>query len=325
MHTPAEKVQPARNKRPGAWAREWRQNGLAYQMVAPAVIFMIMVHLIPMAQGIYMSFLKLNQFTLRKFLSAEFVGLANYQAILFDPDNPIRAGLKLALRNTAIYAVVVTFLVLATALGVALLMNRNFKGRAWVRTLMLLPWVVPTYVVGILWGYMWQQDSGIVNRILVDWLHLLDTKPFWLIGPNTLWAIIIPTVWRFWPFVMVVFLAGLQTIPEEIYEAASIDGATPLQKFWHITLPMLKPVIAIQVLFQIIQNVYAFNIVIAMFGNGAGFPGEWGDLLLPAIQRQSFGTWQFGYGSAASVLLMFGMMFVVWIWYRIFRQELMVK
>lgn len=325
MTLPVPKAQPQRSKQPGAFAREWRQNGLAYKMVAPAAIFMVLVHLIPMFQGIYMSFLKLNQFTLRQFLSAEFIGLANYHAVLFDPDNPVRAGLSVAARNTAIYAVVVTSLVIVTAMGVAILLNREFRGRAWVRTLMLLPWVVPTYVVGILWGYMWQQDVGLVNRILVDWLQILDTRPFWLIGPNTIWAIIIPTVWRYWPFVMVVFLAGLQTIPGEIYEAAAIDGATPLQKFRHVTLPMLKPIIAVQLLFQIIQNVYAFNIVIAMFGNGAGFPGEWGDLMLPAIQRQSFGTWQFGYGSAASVLLMLGMMLVVWLWYRIFRQELMSK
>lgn len=325
MTLPGLKVDSRPVKRPRRWSWEWRQHGLAYKLVAPAALFMVLVHLIPMMQGIYMSFLKLNQFTLKKFLRADFVGLDNYYAVLFDPDNPVRAGLQYAARNTAIYAVVVTTLVLITAMGAALLLNRQFTGRAWVRTIMLLPWVVPTYVVGILWGYMWQQDTGIINRILVDWLGLLETRPFWLIGPNTIWAIIIPTVWRFWPFVMVVFLAGLQTIPDEMYEAAAIDGASPLQKFRHITLPMLKPVIAIQMLFQIIQNVYAFNIVIAMFGNGAGFPGEWGDLLLPAIQRQSFGTWQFGYGAAASVLLMLGMMCAVWLWYRIFRQELMVK
>lgn len=315
---------PPRKKESG-FVREWRQNGLAYKMVAPAIIFMLTVHLIPMLQGIYMSFLKLNQYTLRRFLNAEFVGLDNYKAVLLDPDNPIRAGLKFALRNTVIYAVATTFLVLATAMGVALLLNRDFRGRAWVRTLMLLPWVVPSYVVGILWGFMWQQENGIINRILVDWLHLLDAKPFWLIGPNTIWAIVIPSVWRFWPYLMVVFLAGLQTIPAEMYEAAAIDGASPWQKFRHITLPLLKPVIVIQMLFQIINNVYAYNIVSMMFGNGAGFPGEWGDLLMPAIQRQSFGSWLFGYGSAASVVLMTGMMIFVIIWYRVFRKELMVK
>lgn len=312
-------------KRVGRFELEWRRNGLAYMLVLPAVLFMLMVHLVPMLEGVAMSFLKLNQYTLRQFLHAPFVKFENYYRVLFDPDNPVRAGLALAARNTAIYTVVVTALVLGTGLGVAMLMNRNFRGRSWVRTLMLLPWVVPSYVVGILWGFMWQQDSGIINRVLVDWLHILNHKPFWLIGPNTLWAIIIPTVWRSWPFVMIVFLAALQTIPEELYEASAIDGANVWQKFRHITLPMLMPVISIQLLFQIINNVYAYNIVIMMFGNGAGFPGQWGDLLMVAIQRQSFQSWLFGYGAAASVILMTAMMFVVWLWYRIFRQELVIK
>lgn len=304
--------------------REWQRHKLAYALVAPALLFMLLVHLIPMIQGIMMSFLKLNQFTLRQFLGAPFVGLENYKAILLDPANPIRAGLTLAVRNTAIYSVVVTILVLATGMGIALLLNREFKGRAWVRTAMLLPWIVPSYVVGILWGFMWQQDGGIINRILVDWLHLLKEKPFWLIGPNTIWAIIIPTVWRAWPFVMVVFLAGLQQIPAELYEAAEMDGAGAIRRFWHITLPLMKPVIAIQLLFQIIANVYSYNIVIMMFGNGSGHPGQWGDLMMTAIQRQSFGSWLFGYGSAAAVLLMVGMMAVVGLWYRAFRKELTI-
>lgn len=307
-----------------AVGREWRRHKLAYALVAPALLFMLLVHFIPMVQGIMMSFLKLNQFTLRQFLGAPFVGLGNYKAILLDPENPIRAGLSLAVRNTAIYSVVVTILVLATGMGIALLLNREFKGRAWVRTAMLLPWIVPSYVVGILWGFMWQQDGGIINRILVDWLHLLKEKPFWLIGPNTIWAIIIPTVWRAWPFVMVVFLAGLQQIPAELYEAAEMDGAGAIRRFWHITLPLMKPVIAIQLLFQIIANVYSYNIVIMMFGNGSGHPGQWGDLMMTAIQRQSFGSWLFGYGAAASVLLMVGMMVVVGLWYRSFRKELTI-
>lgn len=304
---------------------ERQQSALAYWMIAPALIFMILVHLLPMLQGIYMSFLKLNQYTLPKFLKAPWVGLENYQSVLLDPGNPIRAGLALAVRNTAIYTVVVTIGVMATGLLVAILLNRSFRGRAWVRTAMLLPWVVPSYVVGILWGFMWQKENGIINRILVDWLHLLDEKPFWLIGPNTIWAIMIPTIWRSWPFVMVVFLAGLQNIPDDLYESADIDGANALHKFIHITLPMLKPVIAIQLLFQIIYNVYSYNIVIMMFGNGAGYPGEWGDLMMTAVTRQSFQSWLFGYGAAASVLLMAAMMVVVTLWHRIFRQELIMK
>lgn len=286
---------------------------------------MLMVHVVPMVEGVYMSFLKLNQFTLPQLLHAPFVGLANYKGVLFDVQNPIRHGLGLAVRNTAIYAVVVTIGVMVTAMGVALLMNRPFRGQAWVRTLMLLPWVVPSYVVGTLWGFMWRQDTGIINRVLVDWLHILNHRPFWLIGPNTIWAIIIPTIWRSWPFMMIVFLAALQTIPDELYEAAAIDGANAWQRFRHITLPQLRPVIAVQLLFQIIYSVYSYNIVIMMFGNGAGYPGEWGDLMMTLLTRQSFNSWLFGTGAAVSTLLMLAMMGFVALWYRLFREEMMVK
>jgi multiple sugar transport system permease protein len=312
-------------RRTGAIAQEWKKNGLAYLMVLPAFLFMLLVHIFPMLQGIYMSFLKLTQFTLRQFLHAPWVGLQNYQDILFDAQNPIKQGLVLAARNTGIYTVLVTAGVMVSAMVIALMLNRNFRGRSLVRTLMLLPWVVPSYVVGVLWGFMWHQDNGIINTILVDWLHLLNHKPFWLIGPNTIWAIVIPTIWRSWPYVMIVFLAGLQTIPDELYEAAAIDGATPWQKFWRITVPMMKPVISIQLLFQIIYNVYSYNIVAMMFGNGAGYPGDWGDLFMTALTRNSFQRWMFGYGAAASTVLMLLMMLVVWLWYRIFRQELVIK
>ncbi len=299
----------------------FKEYRVAYFFILPTFLFMILVHIFPMLQGIWMSFLKLNQFTLSKFLKAPFIGLSNYVDLLVNESNPVRQGLGYALRNTAIYSVVVTISVMVIGLLVAILLNRDFPGRGIARAAMLLPWVVPSYVVGVLWGFMWQKD-GIINYILVDILHLMAEKPFWLIGQNTIWAIIIPTVWRSWPFLMVIFLAGLQTIPEDLYEASKMDGAGRLRQFFSITLPMLKPIIAVQLLFQIINNVYSYNIVAMMFGNGSGYPGKWGDLLMTALQRQTFGYWSFGVGAAASFLLMAAMLIIVGVWYRIFRSEL---
>jgi multiple sugar transport system permease protein len=300
----------------------FKKHGFAYALVLPSLIFMIFVHFIPMFQGIWMSFLKLNEFTLSRFLSAPFIGLQNYWSVLFNPEDPIRSGLGYAVRNTIIYSIVVTLGVFVLGMVTALLLNRKFPGRGVARTLMLLPWVVPSYVVGILWGFMWQKDTGIINYLLVNVFHILHDKPFWLIGPNTIWAIIIPSIWRSWPFIMIVFLSGLQLIPEELYEAAKIDGAHPFRRFWHITFPLLRPIIAIQILFQLIYNVYSYNIVVMMFGNGSGYPGEWGDILMTALTRQTFGYWAFGQGAAASFLLMLVMLVVVMIWYRIFRAEM---
>jgi multiple sugar transport system permease protein len=296
------------------------KHRVAYFFVLPSVIAMLLMHFSPLMQGIYMSFTKLDLYNFSKYLKAPFVGLDNYYAALFDGSSPVRLGLFAAVRNTIIYAIVVTFGTTAIGLGVALLLNREFKGRAIVRTLFLFPWIVPSFVVGILWGFMWQKSNGIINIILYDWLHIPGEKPFWLIGPATMIAIILPTIWRGWPVSMLMLLAGLQGIPKDYYEAAEIDGANSWQQFKHITMPLLRPVWAIIMLFGMIFNVYSFNIVIMMFGNGAGFPGEWGDLMMTNIFRNAFLSWDFGTGAAVSVLLMAAMMACVSVWYRYYQK-----
>lgn len=302
--------------------RRARIQAFPYLMLLPALALMAAVNLLPMLQGFYMSLLKLNQFTLGQYLDAPFVGLENYRRVLLDPANPLRQGLGSALRNTALYTLVVSILSITIGLGVALLMNRDFPGKAVARTLLLLPWIVPSYVVGTLWGFMWQRDTGIVNVLLVDVLHLLNERPFWLLGSNSFWAIVIPTVWRNWPFLMLIFLAALQALPEEPYEAATVDGVSRWQQFVHITLPLLKPVIVIQAMFQVIDNVYSYNIVSMMFGSGAGHPGEWADLLMPLLTRQSFSYWLFGQGAAVSFVMMALMLVFVAGWMRVFRRSL---
>ena len=304
------------------WRAQVARHRLAYLMIAPTLFAMLLVHLVPTVEALYMSMLDLNQYTLGLFLKAPFIGLDNYRFLLFSPDNPIVRGLGQATRNTLIYSVVVNAVTLGLGMVTALLLNRRFWWRGLARTLILMPWVVPTYAVGLLWGMMWLRERGIINIILVDWLHLMDQRPFWLIGPNTLWAIIIPTIWRQLPFSTIMLLSALQTVPEDLYDAAVVDGASLWQRFRHITLPWIKPVVAIMLLWGMIFTFFGYNIVVMMFGNGGGYPGEWGDLLMPALERQSFRYWLFGLGAAASTLMMFGMMFFVFLWYRIFQSSL---
>lgn len=307
---------------PAGSRRRRRLDAFPYLLLAPAALMMLVVNLVPIVQGFRMSLLKLNQYTLSQYMDAPFAGLRNYRGVLLDPDDPVHAGMLLALRNTGLYALLVTACSVGLGLGVALLLHREFPGRALARTLLMLPWVVPTYVVGTLWGFMWQRDEGIVNHVLVDVLHLMDHKPFWLIGGNTFFATVIPTVWRAWPVLMLIFLAALQAVPEELYEAARLDGANAWRRFTHVTLPALKPVIVIQVMFQIVDNVYSYNIVAMMFGKGAGYPGEWGDLLMPLLTRQSFSYWRFGEGAAVSFVMMALMLVFVGVWMRAFRRSM---
>lgn len=302
-----------------------RKHRVAYLFLLPTVLGMLVLQILPIGQGLYLGFLRSRKDKLLDYLAAPWAGLENYRNVLFNTDSPMRSGLWDALRNTVEYTVAVTVGTLIVGMAAALLVNRNFRGRSVVRTFMLFPWIVPTYVVGLLWGFLWQKDVGLINIILVDWLHLLDNKPVWLIGPNTIWAIIVPTIWRQWPFSMLMLLAGLQGISKDVYEAAHIDGASPWQSFRNITWPLLKPVWAILILHGLIFNVYSFNIVIMMFGNGAGFPGKHGDLLMTNIFRNSFQMWDFGSGAAMSSLLMLGMVTVVFVWYRAFKDSLSAR
>jgi multiple sugar transport system permease protein len=193
------------------------------------------------------------------------------------------------------------------------------RGQRIARTLMLAPWIVPSFVVAVLWQFMWQSDVGIVNKVLVDYAGILDTRPTWLIGGNSMWAIVIPSVWRGIPLAMLLFLAALQSIPRELHEAAAIDGAGPWRRFRHITLPLLRPLIAIQLLFGVIYSAYQFAIPYVMLGSN---PGPDADLMMTLIVRQSFSNNLFGFGAAASVLLMLAMAVWVALWYATFRRDL---
>jgi multiple sugar transport system permease protein len=290
--------------RRGRLARNWRRHAFAYALIAPAVAFMIAVHLLPMGAGVF---------------HAPWTGLQNYRDVLFDRQNPLHSGFVDAARNTGVYTAWTVSLTLAGAMGIALLLNRDFPGRRTVRTLVLAPWVVPSFVVAILWQFMWQSDSGIVNKVLVDYLHVLDDKPVWLLGENSLWAIIVPSIWRSLPFAMLIFLAGLQAIPDELYDAASVDGANAWQRFRYVTLPLLRPLIAIQLLFGVIYAVYQFSIPFVMLGTN---PGPYADLLMTLVNRQAFTNNLFGYGAAISTLLMVAMLMWVSVWYAVFRRDL---
>jgi len=299
--------------------QSWRRQRFPLLLIAPALVFMILVHLVPTAAGIYLAFLQLDTFTFFLLFDAPWVGFENFRNVLFEADNPLRSGFLEATWNTLYYTGWTVGLTLAGGLAIALLLNRQFPGRSVARTLMIAPWVVPSFVVALLWQFMWQSDSGIINELLVDRLGLLDERPVWLLGPNSMWAIIIPSVWRALPFVTLIFLAGLQSIPDELYEAASIDGAGAWRRFRHVTFPLLRPLFAIQLLFGVIYSAYQFAIPFIMLGTN---PGPHADLLMTLIVRQSFTNNLFGYGAAISTLLTLGMLVWVAIWYAAFRRDL---
>ncbi len=307
--------------RPAPRRRRRRGSRLPYALIAPALVVMIFVHVLPAIGGLVLSFKKFNLFTFRELFGAPWNGLENYRSILLDSDNPLRSGFWGAVSNTGVYTFWTVGGTLIGGLAIAVLLHRKMRGQRVVRTLMLVPWIVPSYVVAVLWSFMWQSDVGIVNKILVDYTHLLGHRPIWLLGSNTMWAIVIPSVWRGIPLAMLIFLAGLQAQPQELHEAAAIDGAGPWRRFRFITLPLLRPLIGVQLLFGVIYATYQFAIPTVMFGSN---PGPDADLMMTFIVRQSFSNSLYGLGAAASTLLMLVMLVWVAVWYRAFRRDLEV-
>lgn len=293
---------------------------LPYGLIAPQLVFMVLVHLIPIGAGWYLSFRNINTFTWRLLFGAPAAGLQNYRDLL-SGDTPLRDGFTDAVGNTATYTFWTVTLTLLGGLGFALLLNRNLRGRRVARALLLTPWVVPTFVVALLWRNMWQSDIGIINTVLVDWTGLLSQRPRWLVGENTLWAITVPSIWRSIPLAMLLFTAGLAAIPNELHEAAAIDGAGAFRRFWHVTLPLLRPIIAVQLLFGVVYTAYQFPMPEIMLGSN---PGEHADLLMTWVVRESFSNRLVGLGAAVSTLMMLAMFVWVGIWFATFRRDLAV-
>jgi multiple sugar transport system permease protein len=306
---------------PAPKRRRRRRNPLPYWLILPALVFMVLVHVLPTIGGVVLSFKKFNLFTFHQLFDAPWNGLQNYRSILLDSDNPLHSGFWGAVQNTAVYTFWTVAGTLIGGMAIALLLHRKMRGQRIVRTLMLVPWIVPSYVAAVLWAFMWQSDVGIINKVLVDYTHLLGHRPVWLLGPNTMWAIVIPSIWRGLPLAILIFLAGLQSQPKELHEAAAIDGAGPLRRFRFITLPLLRPLIAVQLLFGVIYAAYQFAIPTVMFGSN---PGPDADLMMTFIVRQSFSNSLYGLGAAASTMLMLAMLLWVAVWYRVFRRDLEV-
>jgi multiple sugar transport system permease protein len=313
-------------RRDNLWLRV-RRSRVAYAFIAPAAIVMVLVHLIPTVEAFYMSLLDTDVTYLARPLSAPFVGLEHYRLILggllFGSGDQLIRDLGQALINSTYFLAFVQLGTTSLGLVLALLLNRDFRGRGLARSLVLLPWVVPTFVVGIIFQFVWLQRGGLANRILVDWLGVVDQPLSWLIGPNSRIALILPAIWRGIPFTAVQYLAVLQTVPDELYEAAEVDGANAWNKFRHITLPFLVPLLFITNLFGLVFNFFGFgpyNIAVSLFSNDN--LGRYNNLLSIAIVRQTFNNQLYGYGAAASVLMMIIALGVVYVWYRTFRASL---
>jgi multiple sugar transport system permease protein len=286
---------------------------IPYLFIAPAVIFELLIHIIPMLVGIAISLIGLTLFYIHYWTQAPFIGLQNYKVAL-----NFSGASGSALLHSFLITVGYTILVVGGAwvLGMiaALLMNGEFRGRGLFRTLFLIPFALPAYIEVITWSFMLQKDNGAVNALLSG-LHVAN-PPFWLVGTNAFWSMVMTAIWRSWPFAFLFLLAGLQTIPGDMYEAASLDGASKWRQFLAITLPMLKPVNVVLLLVTFLWTFNDFNTPFVLFGAA---PPPSADLLSLHIYVNSFINWNFGLGSAMSVLLLIFLFIVSLVYLGIFQ------
>lgn len=273
--------------------KKWRMKDsqFALLLILPGIVFMIFVMGFPFGYVIRMSLCKYEVFSGGK---TTFIGLKNFLMIFSDP------GFLNALLNTLKFTLTTVFFQFLIGMGIALLLNHVFKGRAIIRTAVLLPWALPTVINSLFFKWMFDGQYGVFNDILLK-LHLIHTKINWLGSPSTAqWAIYLTQIWKVSSLVGLILLAGLQGIPSEIYEAAKVDGADKLKRFLYITLPLLKPSILVALIFRSLVALQVFDVVFAMTRGGPGYSTE---TLVYNIYRQTFIYSRFGYGSALSVLL----------------------
>jgi trehalose/maltose transport system permease protein len=256
----------------------------------------------PLARTIYFGFTDASLTTLE---SARWIGLDNYFSIVSLPSGAtFHDGLLVdpawwrAFWNTVRFTVIAVTLEAIFGTIVALVLNADFKGRGIVRAAVLIPWAIPTIVSAKMWAWMLNDQYGILNDMLLD-LGLIDQKIAWTASPDTaMIAVIIVDVWKTTPFMALLILAGLQMIPREIYEAALLDGVHPLKVFWKITLPLIRPVLMVSVIFRGLDSLRVFDLIYVLTPNN--------------LQTKSISIYareflfdfdKFGYGSAASTLV----------------------
>jgi multiple sugar transport system permease protein len=273
-----------------------RKRLIGYSYLVPAVLCMLATVVVPIGLAIKMS---LYNDVLYKPQDYHFIGLGNYVRLVEDP------VFWLTLWNSVVWVFGSVVLQFVAGFGAALLLHRAFRGRALVRTLTLLPWIIPGVVVGLIWEWLYQPNYGVINDLLLKagWMH---DRVAWLSSPDlAMGAVVVTNVWRGIPFFAIMLLAGLQAIPDELYEAAQVDGAGVLSRFYHITLPLLRPIIVVATATRIIWTFNYADLIFVMTGGG---PANATQITSTYTLMQAYSNLDFGYAGALSVVLLLVML-----------------
>ncbi len=273
----------------------------AWIFLAPMLLVLALVAVWPLGRTIWFSFTDAN---INDIDASQFVGLENYfgeYGLFANPnhtDGFWNSDWGLSILNTLKFSLVSVTLETALGLAVAMLLNQEFKGRAWVRAAVLVPWAIPTIVSAKMWGWMLHDQFGVINQWLVD-AGLLASKLAWTADPDdALWTVVAVDDWKTTPFMALLILAALQTLPKDCYEAARVDGVHPLRVFWKVTLPLIRPALMVAVIFRLLDALRVFDLIYVLTSNNNSTISMSG-----FVRREMVDNGYMGYGSAASTAL----------------------
>jgi multiple sugar transport system permease protein len=299
---PKPPAQPTRAGRDHVSFRDW-MTGAA--LLLPTVVMVLAVALYPVLRSVWMSFRNTSPI-LRE---DNFIGVANYGQLLADE------GFRNAWLNTLWFTAVSTLIETLLGLGIALVLNHPFRGRGWVRAVVLIPWAIPTVVTSRMFGFLLDGQSGVVNYLLLQ-VGLIDA-PINFTGDVrfAMGTIILADVWKTTPFMALLILAALQSVPPSLHESAAIDGASSWRRFLSITMPMIMPALLIASLLRALDAFRIFDLPYVLTGGG---PADSTEVLSTLSYKTLFSGSQYGLGSATTVLMFLteaaiAALFAIWI------------
>jgi len=281
-----------------AWLTTRRRRD-AWVFLSPMLVVLALIAAWPLLRTIWLSFTDANLLQLDK---SKWIGAQNFLShehghwfgVLADPQ------WWKSVKNTLAFTVVTVSIETVLGLVIALVLHREFRGRGLVRAAVLIPWAIPTIVSARMWGWMLNDQFGIVNHLLMS-LGVIDHPLAWTADPSLLMtSVVIVDVWKTTPFMALLILAALQMLPKECYEAALIDGVNPLKVFWRVTLPLIRPALMVAVIFRALDALRVFDVIYVLTGSSDR------SMTMSIYARQQLVEFQeVGYGSAASTLLFF--------------------
>ncbi|MGB9858280.1 MAG: carbohydrate ABC transporter permease [Dictyoglomaceae bacterium] len=283
---------------------------VGYILTIPSFLIVAMVLFYPLFYSFYLSFYETSVGL--GSLRLNFVGFNNYVNVLKSSE------WWMSFLRTAYFVFYDIFVGMSLGLGIAILLNKNFRFKGIARTLVLFPYVLPTIVKALMWKWIYNSDYGFLNSLLYQ-VGIIKHYIPWLSDPKlAIHMLIIVNLWEGTPFAIILYLAALQTIPNELYEAAEVDGATSFQIFSKITLPLLKPINLMLIVFKTVATFKIFDLVYALTGGG---PGTTTQVVGHLMYSVVFDSLQFGKGASMSFILLIIIFMLVYIYTRLFKSE----